>query len=218
MSSTIKRKIGSVTICVVIGASLGLWGAQAIKNRQEPIPYSYSETELTRDGVNTISEESILKELKQILSVEIANAEVETNVSIINSWGTWDMFKNTKTIYFKGKGIYKINFDNVDDSNIRVNNSTKTIIMYLPIPKISVELNHDEYEYTTDKGILRFDEVIIEPEQAYEIENKAIEQMKELMSEEESMNSVKEEAANQLTTLIRRLANEKYDIQIKWVE
>jgi hypothetical protein len=42
--------------------------------------------------------------------------------------------------------------------------------------------------------------------------------MKELMSEEESMNSVKEEAANQLTTLIRRLANEKYDIQIKWVE
>lgn len=218
MSSTIKRKIGSVTICVVIGASLGLWGAQAIKNRQEPIPYSYSETELTRDGVNTISEESILKELKQILSVEIANAEVETNVSIINSWGSWDMFKNTKTIYFKGKGIYKINFDNVDDSNIRVNNSTKTIIMYLPIPKISVELNHDEYEYTTDKGILRFDEVIIEPEQAYEIENKAIEQMKELMSEEESMNSVKEEAANQLTTLIRRLANEKYDIQIKWVE
>lgn len=218
MSSTIKRKIGSVTICVVIGASLGLWGAQAIKNRQEPIPYSYSETELTRDGVNTISEESILKELKQILSVEIANAEVETNVSIINSWGTWDMFKNTKTIYFKGKGIYKINFDNVDDSNIRVNNNTKTIIMYLPIPKISVELNHDEYEYTTDKGILRFDEVIIEPEQAYEIENKAIEQMKELMSEEESMNSVKEEAANQLTTLIRRLANEKYDIQIKWVE
>lgn len=218
MSNTIKRKIGSVTICVVIGASLGLWGAQAIKNRQEPIPYSYSETELTRDGVNTISEESILKELKQILSVEIANAEVETNVSIINSWGTWDMFKNTKTIYFKGKGIYKINFDNVDDSNIRVNNSTKTIIMYLPIPKISVELNHDEYEYTTDKGILRFDEVIIEPEQAYEIENKAIEQMKELMSEEESMNSVKEEAANQLTTLIRRLANEKYDIQIKWVE
>lgn len=218
MSSTIKRKIGSVTICVVIGASLGLWGAQAIKNRQEPIPYSYSETELTRDGVNTISEESILKELKQILSVEIANAEVETNVSIINSWGTWDMFKNTKTIYFKGKGIYKINFDNVDDSNIRVNNSTKTIIMYLPIPKISVELNHDEYEYTTDKGILRFDEVIIEPEQAYEIENKAIEQMKELMSEEESMNSVKEEAANQLTTLIRRLVNEKYDIQIKWVE
>lgn len=218
MSSTIKREIGSVTICVVIGASLGLWGAQAIKNRQEPIPYSYSETELTRDGVNTISEESILKELKQILSVEIANAEVETNVSIINSWGTWDMFKNTKTIYFKGKGIYKINFDNVDDSNIRVNNSTKTIIMYLPIPKISVELNHDEYEYTTDKGILRFDEVIIEPEQAYEIENKAIEQMKELMSEEESMNSVKEEAANQLTTLIRRLANEKYDIQIKWVE
>lgn len=218
MSSTIKRKIGSVTLCVVIGASLGLWGAQAIKNRQEPIPYSYSETELTRDGVNTISEESILKELKQILSVEIANAEVETNVSIINSWGTWDMFKNTKTIYFKGKGIYKINFDNVDDSNIRVNNSTKTIIMYLPIPKISVELNHDEYEYTTDKGILRFDEVIIEPEQAYEIENKAIEQMKELMSEEESMNSVKEEAANQLTTLIRRLANEKYDIQIKWVE
>lgn len=218
MSNTIKRKIGSVTICVVLGASLGLWGAQAIKNRQEPIPYSYSETELTRDGVNTISEESILKELKQILSVEIANAEVETNVSIINSWGTWDMFKNTKTIYFKGKGIYKINFDNVDDSNIRVNNSTKTIIMYLPIPKISVELNHDEYEYTTDKGILRFDEVIIEPEQAYEIENKAIEQMKELMSEEESMNSVKEEAANQLTTLIRRLANEKYDIQIKWVE
>lgn len=218
MSNTIKRKIGSVTICVVIGASLGLWGAQAIKNRQEPIPYSYSETELTRDGVNTISEESILKELKQILSVEIANAEVETNVSIINSWGTWDMFKNTKTIYFKGKGIYKINFDNVDDSNIRVNNSTKTIIMYLPIPKISVELNHEEYEYTTDKGILRFDEVIIEPEQAYEIENKAIEQMKELMSEEESMNSVKEEAANQLTTLIRRLANEKYDIQIKWVE
>lgn len=218
MSSTIKRKIGSVTICVVIGASLGLWGAQAIKNRQEPIPYSYSETELTRDGVNTISEGSILKELKQILSVEIANAEVETNVSIINSWGTWDMFKNTKTIYFKGKGIYKINFDNVDDSNIRVNNNTKTIIMYLPIPKISVELNHDEYEYTTDKGILRFDEVIIEPEQAYEIENKAIEQMKELMSEEESMNSVKEEAANQLTTLIRRLANEKYDIQIKWVE
>lgn len=218
MSNTIKRKIGSVTICVVIGASLGLWGAQAIKNRQEPIPYSYSETELIRDGVNTISEGSILKELKQILSVEIANAEVETNVSIINSWGTWDMFKNTKTIYFKGKGIYKINFDNVDDSNIRVNNSTKTIIMYLPIPKISVELNHDEYEYTTDKGILRFDEVIIEPEQAYEIENKAIEQMKELMSEEESMNSVKEEAANQLTTLIRRLANEKYDIQIKWVE
>lgn len=218
MSSTIKRKIGSITICIVIGASLGLWGAQAIRNRQEPKPYSYSETELTRDGVNTISEESILKELKQILSVEIANAEIETNVSIVNSWGSWDIFKNTKTIYFKGNGVYKINFDNIDDSNIRVNNNSKTIIMYLPNPKISVELNHDEYKYTTDKGILRFDEVIIEPEQAYEIENKAIEQMKELMSEEESMNSVKEEAANQLTTLIRRLANEKYDVQIKWVE
>lgn len=216
--NNITNKVGKITICVLVGASLGLWGAQAIRNHQEPVPYSYSQTELTRDGVNTITEESILKELKQILSVEIAKAEVETDVSIVNSWGTWDIFKNTKTIYFKGHGIYKINFDSIDDSNIRVNNDSKTVVMYLPTPKISVELDHNNYEYTTDKGILRFDDVIIEPEQAYEIENKAIEQMEALMSENETMNSVKDQAADQLTTLLRRLANEKYDIQIKWVE
>lgn len=218
MSNSITKKIGTVTICVVIGAGIGLFGAQAISNAKEPVPYSYSEQELTRDGVNTITEETILHELKKILSVEIAKAEVQTNVSIVNSWGSWDIFKNTKTIYFKGQGIYKIDFDRLDDSNIRVNNDSKTVVMYLPNPKMSVELDHDNYQYTTDKGILRFDEVIIEPEQAYEIEEKAISQMLDLMSDEETLNSVKDEAANQLSSLVRKLVNEKYDIQIKWVE
>ena len=218
MSNSITKRVGSATICVVIGAGVALGGAQLYRSNKTPEPYSYSQQQLAKDEVNTITEDTIIKELKKVLTIEIAKAEVNTSVSIVDSWGSWSIFKNVKTVYFTGNGIYKLDFDKMDDSNIRVNNGDKTVIMYMPTPKMSVDLNQEEYQYTTDKGVLRFDEVELTPEQVFQIEQQAKNEMLKIMAKEDTMKTVKDEAANQLSSVVRKLVNEKYDIQIKWVE
>lgn len=198
-----KNRKGSLMKGFVSGLVLGLILPAVAAGVATKNPLSLVELVTSRDsGDDTVIEEkkvpytlnarfsqAVLAEAKRDkdLIVYTQKAAVPVEASKAGLFG-WDVYKQSKYLLFHGVARYFINFAEISDEDIAVDENTKTIDIYIPEPELSVEFLPEETEFlNTSNGILRFGEMQITPEMMTELESKGKEKIRQSVEGDPSL-------------------------------
>lgn len=154
-------------------------------------------TATTQAQESTISAEQMqqaTEKLKQVLANELSKnyilfsivVDLQSTITLDQSWGSSEMFKKSQEIHFFGKGSYDTGVKNISSDYFKIDPINRQITLTLknPVPSL-VEI--DEQNTTTtpaNTGLLRFGDIKLTANERQKLTQKMIDQMDQIMTDE----------------------------------
>lgn len=170
-----------------------------------------------------LTKEVLIKSMKSKSELITLDISLQEKIVLDNSWGNFKLFKKVQNINFYGQGLYCVNLSKVDKNSIRINNIKKEVYLKLPKPYIkNISINENKTEYqTVEKGILRFGQIKLEPDEYNAIINEAKLKMLNEMNKPEIYNKAKKSSKDSVNKFLNNillkqsLNNYKINLQFK---
>lgn len=220
LNKRIKTNILKMVVIAVI-AFTSFLGFKTLSGETKPTQDENSlkivdvRNNITEDDI--ISKEIIIQELKKSIRSEVATAKVSSSIAINKGWEKVDMFSHTKEIQFKAQGKYMINVQSINNANIFVDDTLRTITVFISNPEIDIELLPEEYKINDREGFFTPFNFEIAPESFIALETQAKDDMYNKLRSDEYMIEARNAAVKSMEESIMKLTNERYDMIIKWV-
>lgn len=162
-------------------------------------------------------EESILVGIKETMELIPLELELTEKLIIDESWGDLGIFKKLQRIHYKGLGIYSVDLSSIDKPTVEINNSSATIVLTVPEPRVKTcTIIEEETLYEdTEKGFLRFGEITLTIEEQLLLTREVTSRMKKRMGAPELLLKAMESTRIMLKTLISPLAEEITDKELE---
>ena len=150
------------------------------KLTQKNVPYTITSKEIKSELVGKAKQKKEFIVMEQPISV----GKQETKEGLFNAAA----FRQTQYVEYNGIGKYTIDMNDFSESNIKIDNNNKKIIITLPEPKLNVEFT-DMKAYDTSNGILTFGEMDLTPDMQNELIKEAVTNMEEKLTTDEKLKN-----------------------------
>lgn len=219
---SLKSKIIYSTVIAIIFMSLGFFTAYKLLIEPKQQPQQWVVPNLKDPSNKFITKETLINNLTQ--KQEFITLEVDLNqkVTIDNSWGNMAVFKKLQSIQFMGKGIFAVDLSKLTGEKIAVDKDKKLITLTIAKPYVkSIAIDEQKTIYESpERGILRFGDIKLTPEEYNVMMNEAKTKMKEQLLSKELYDSALKNSETSITNLVKTLFSEdtknNYNINIKF--
>lgn len=173
-------------------------------------------TDLSKDTINIISQENLIKEFKNVNKIIPLEVELSKTIIIDKSFSSLDIFEKYKEIQFFANCSYYIDLYNLSDDDIILDNSLNTIELKIPYPKIyTINLLNDKTIYKPSKnGLLRFGEIKLTQEEFDIIQKEVYSSFEDSLNSEDLYNEAIENSKKSLTYLLNKLTAKNLTVKI----
>lgn len=195
-------------ISVVFG---GLKTFQLYQRRPNNINQPKIEKQVEKNNPNV--QETIITTFRRANEIVVNTAELKSETNL-HKWS--GILKQGTDIKIVGTGRYVVDLSTLKDDQLIVNNTDITV--YLPTPKCIVELKPDKYTFSKNNGILMFSDLEVTPQTVAALEQQAKTDMVTVMQEPDNMKKAKNEIEATLTTVLRNLTRQNYNVRTIFIE
>ena len=170
------------------------------------------------NNIKIISEESLVKEIKNVNKIIPLEVELSKTVTIDKSWGELEILKKYKRIRFFANCSYSIDLSQITTDDINIDNKNKELNIILTKPEIfSININRKKTEYEeSSNGLLRFGEIKLTSEEFDLIQEEVNKGFEETMKSDEIYNKVISNTKMSLEKLLDQITEDKMNINISF--
>ena len=123
----------------------------------------------------------------------------------------------TQEIEFSAIGRFVVDLDKLNTQDIMVDETSKTITIYMTKPSKMVELLEDETKFgETKKGLLVFGDIEYTLEEVESIKHEV--KCDALVEMDKLMEQAKDCAKNSIESIIKIVVKDDYQVNVRWVE
>lgn len=207
---SLKTKITITTIIAILFTSLGFFAAYKLFVAPKSQPKQWVVPNLKDTSNKFMTKDTIVKEVSEKRELITMETGVDQEITIDNSWGNWEIFKKMQSIQFHANGIYSIDLSKVDENSLKIDKNKKTITLYVNKPSIkSIAIDEQKTLYKTpEKGLFRFGEVNLTPEEYTVMMSEAKKKIAEKMNSKELYDEALKNTQSSLTKLMQSLFSE----------
>lgn len=163
------------------------------------------------------SEDTIINEIKNVNKLIPLEIELSETITIQNIYFNLDLFKKSKKITFFANCSYSIDFSDISNNDIQINNADNEIIISiskLDIFSIDIDESKTLYE-NTEVGLFRFGDLKLSSEELNNIYQSLNEIFANKMNNSKFHDQALSNAENSLNELLFNLTGKRYNITIK---
>lgn len=217
-----KNKIITLTILAVMFTSLGFYGAYKLWASPKKETKQWVVPNLKDTSHKFFTEEALIQNIVQKQEMITTEVELNQKTSIDDSWGNVIAFKKIQHIYFYGRGIFVVNLSNITKDSISINGNKLTLTVPKPyIKSINIDEEKTVYE-TPEKGVFRFGEIKLTPEEYEVMMTEAKGSMKEKLSSGQIYEDAVKNSEISISKFVQSLFSEdtknNYTISVKFQE
>lgn len=209
-----KRTIILALLCIAIGFTFAY--RIYVTPKADSEPWTISKT--SDNSKKFITKETLVTQIKQKQKLITTEVNLNEKITIDNSWGNLSIFKKIQNINFIGTGLYVIDLSTINPNDITIDNNG--ISMKLPKPSVEmVTLNEEKTVFSPlEKGLLRFSDIKLSPEEHEELTSVVKNKMKNKMLENQYYNIALNNSKESMKALIQSISgnNNNYNIEISF--
>lgn len=168
-----------------------------------------------------IAKDAVVKKIQQKQKLITTEVEINSKATIDNSWGNISIFKKLQNISFTGKGVYVVDLSLLKSNNISIDSNNNIITVKIPKPKIElVTIDESKTVYETpEKGLLRFGDIKLTPEEHEIMMENVKKAMTEKMNENQYSDKASANSKRSMETLIKSILNNnsKYTVKVEFL-
>lgn len=163
-----------------------------------------------------ISEESLLKEIKNVNKIIPLEVELSKIITIDKSWGNLEVFQKFKRIKFFANCSYSIDLSNLTTNDINIDSKKNELSINFPNPQIfSINIDKEKTIYEdSSNGLLRFGEIKLTSEEFNIIQNEVQKSFEETMKDDEIYEKVLSDSKVSIENLLNQITDKKMSISI----
>lgn len=205
----VKLVVGGLVV-ITIGTSCYYLG-----NNTSPPTYVKTEIVQTHDNEVKIDyQEMIVSELQQEQQIIIASNKIQLPVKQTEKH--WYGSKSQE-ITFSAIGRYVIDLNTINEDNVVVNESSKSITIYIGKPIKMVELLEDETQFSeVEKGLFTWGNIEYTLEEVESMKHQVKCDM--LVKMDDLMEQAEKVASNSIKKIIVDLTKNSYDVKIVFIK
>lgn len=168
------------------------------------------------NNLKIISEESLVREIKNVNKIIPLEVELSQTITIDKSWGDFDVFKKFKQIKFFANCSYSVDLSQITTEDIDINENKLSI--NLPNPQIfSINIDRDKTIFEdSSNGLFRFGEIKLTSEEFEIIQDEVCKSFEETMKNDEMYNKVVSSTKLSLEKLVEQITLEKMKINVSF--
>lgn len=168
-----------------------------------------------------ITKDAVVNKIQQKQKLITTEVEIKSKTTIDNSWGDISIFKKLQNISFTGKGVYVVDLSLLKSNNVSIDSNNNIVIVKIPKPKVelvTIDENKTVYE-TPEKGLLRFGDIKLTPEEHEIMVENVKKTMTEKMNESEYSDKALTNSKRSMETLIKSILNNdsKYTVKVDFL-
>ncbi|MCD2349001.1 DUF4230 domain-containing protein [Clostridium guangxiense] len=168
-----------------------------------------------------ITKDTVIKKIQQKQKLITTEVEINEKVTIDNSWGNIGIFKKMQNISFTGKGVYVVDLSLLKSSNVSIDSNNNILTVKILKPKVElVTIDESKTVYETpEKGLLRFGDVKLTPEEHEIMIENVKKAMREKMNENEYSNKALTNSQKSMENIIKSILNNdsKYIVKVNFL-
>ena len=170
-----------------------------------------------QDSSISISEKSIINEVKSVSKLVPLEIELMNTVIIDKSILDFDALKKSKSITFFALCSYSVDLSSLTTEDIFLDSENKIINLYIPSPKVySIEILDDKTIYEDSQlGFLRFGDILLSSEEYGIILDLVTTEFENNMKSSDLINQAVNNTSIILEDLLKKLTYTEYSIHIK---
>lgn len=163
-----------------------------------------------------ISEESLLKEIKNVNKIIPLEVELSKIITIDKSWGNLEVFQKFKRIKFFANCSYSIDLSNLTTNDINIDSKKNELSINFPNPQIfSINIDKEKTVYEdSSNGLLRFGEIKLTSEEFNLIQSEVQKNFEETMKDDEIYEKVLSNSKISIENLLNQITDKKMSINI----
>jgi hypothetical protein len=210
---TIIKLLLLIFVVTIIGLSVYNFKSNIIK-------FKNSSDNFFKSGDKIIDKKDIINEIKEKQELIVLQIDLSKTITIDDSFGDYPILKKSKDITFNGTGSYSVDLSSFNSDSISIDNKNKCIELSIPKPKINmVTINEDKTLYgSVDRGVLRFGDITLSPENYSNILNSVKSKMKDSLGTDEfyskALDSTNAAMKNFITSILGSSNEYKFNIKI----
>lgn len=163
------------------------------------------------------SEETIINEIKNVNKLIPLEIELSETITLQNTYFNLDLFKKSKKVTFFANCSYSIDFSNISDNNIEINNENNEVIISISkLDIFSIDIDESKTIYdNTELGLFRFGDLKLSSEELNNIYQSLDEIFANKMNNSKFHDQALSNAESSLNELLFNLTGKRYNITIK---
>lgn len=176
-----------------------------------------SSSSLNIESSSILSENTIINEIKNVNKLIPLEIELSETLTLDNTYFNLDIFKKSKKITFFANCSYSIDFSNISNDNIQINNTNNEIIISISkLDIFSIDIDEDKTIYgDTQVGLFRFGDLKLSSEELTNIYKTLNEMFTNKMNNDKFYNQALSNAEGSLKDLLFNLTGKYYNVTIK---
>jgi len=215
-SKTFRKLLSLILASLVIYVGVNYTISKLNKSPTPPVVIS----QIKKVGIveeKVLHKEVITNKFNTIQKIQVIQTSVTQSVTIQHGFNN-KFFKNNKLIKFTGIGSYSLDLSKINENNIVINNTDKTISIFITKPLAEIELLEEKTEFQDEKGFLIISEVEQTPEEYEQLKYEVKSEMKMKLNGTEYNEIVKTKTIESLEGILNKLTNNEYIVKINFVE
>ena len=166
--------------------------------------------------------EVLLTDVRQTRELITMEVDLKETLEWDASWWDTDLFKKSQRITFFGTGLYTTDLSLLDEGDIILDEENNRILIQMNKPSVKqLALNEEKTEFeSTERGILRFGEIKVTPEEGEILRKLAKDKMNEELVSEKNIRKAndytKEVVIDMVSQFLKATQDEDYKIEIIW--
>jgi hypothetical protein len=218
-----RKTIIWTVLCMVIGfyISYSIFVSPQKESILQKVPVAVHQlSDIKNVFKKMVSKDIVVDSLKGKKELITMEAQMNDTITWDDSWGSLDIFKKLQRIHFFGTGIYVVDLSGLKSENVIVDNNKKVVDVTVSGPTIkSVTLDEEKTTYeAVEKGLLRFGDIKLLPEEhqiiLQEIKNKMTEKMRESDMYEQALKNSEDSIKDIIQSVVSGQTRQNYTVNI----
>lgn len=200
-----KRTILLIVFCIILGSFISYKLFDTFKSNNKPWIVANAD----QPSKKFITKDALIKKIDQKQKLITTEVEISAKATIDNSWGNLSIFKKLQNISFTAKGTYIVDLSNLKSKNISLDLNHNSLTLKIAKPKVdTIEIDDSKTVYeTTEKGLLRFGDIELTPQDHELMLEKVKKEMNEKMLEKKYFDKALDNSKKSIKSLVNSLIN-----------
>lgn len=213
----LKSIILIALLCIVTFVGVRFIGKGiSIKTKgTQPVVISQVKSETVEEDI--LHKEVIVSKFNTIQKIQVIQTSLTQDITIDNGVEN-DFFKNKKNLKITGIGKFILDLDKIDEKNIIIDNTNKSIELFITKPYAEVDLQEDKTEFSEEKGLFKFKDIELTLEQSETMKYQVKEQMIEKLNGEGYSEIVEVKTKESIENILNKLTDFKFTVNINFVD
>lgn len=200
-------------LLIILGIFIGYKIFVSPKNN----PKQWTIPDVSGSGIKYITEESLVKDIKNSNKLIPLELELSEIITIDDSWGSLGIFEKYKKISFTADCSYSIDLSDIQSSDLSLDPNSKKITIKIQKPTVyNVSINPEKTIYEEAiTGLLRFGDLNISAEEYGIIEEAIIKNITLRMESSDLYQKACASSESSMKGLIKNILGDGIDVTVE---